>query len=162
MGPLRLILATALGMSVAVGDNASACSPPPDYVQRAEFYEDQSLQRASVLFRGVIENFHQPDGVHGDATMTIRRTQAFWGRGAPAEVRIPREYFSNCARGNLHGAVDQYGRFPGLPIVRNGLGVTVLGRPEDASAPWDFIILVDGAEDTQRVLRRFQELKRNP
>jgi hypothetical protein len=37
--------------------------------------------------------------------------------------------------------------------------VTLLGRREDESAPWDFVILVDNAPDTQRVLRRFRELK---
>ncbi|RSB47915.1 hypothetical protein EGK63_00185 [Brevundimonas sp. 357] len=137
-----------------------ACTPSPNYVERRQEYEDQGLRRATVLFRGIIENYQQPDGRYGNATMEIRRTQTFWGRGEPDRLAIPWEYFVNCAHGNLHAAVDQYGEHPGLPVVRNGLGVTLLGRLEDASAPWDFIILVDNAPDTQRVLRRFQELKR--
>jgi hypothetical protein len=134
--------------------------PPPDHIERAQAYEDQDLRRATILFRGVIENLQQPDGRYGDVTMAVRRTQTFWGRGAPERIVIPREYFANCARGNLHAAVDGSGEFPGLPIVRNGLGVTLLGRPEDVAAPWDFVILVDHAPDTQRVLRRFRQLKR--
>jgi len=133
--------------------------PPPDYRERWQEYEDHFLLRATVLFRGVIEDLQQPEGRYGDVTMVIRRTQSFWGRDAPERIVIPREYFSNCARGNLHPAVDSYGEFPGFPVVQNGLGVTMLGRPEDASAPWDFVILVDAAPDTQRVLRRFKELK---
>lgn len=144
---------------LAVPAVASACMPPPDYRERWQEYEDQSLLRATVLYRGVIETLRQPEGRYGDVTMVIRRTRLFWGRGAPERINIPREYFSNCARGNLHAALDEYGEFPGLPVVQNGLGVTVIGRPDDASAPWDFVILVDGAPDTQRVLRRFRELK---
>ena len=147
---------------VAAPAHASACTPPPDYRERWQEYEKQNLLRATVLFRGVIENLQQTGGRYGDVTMMIRRTESFWGHGAPAQIVIPREYFSNCARGNLHAAVDGYGEFPGLPIVHNGLGVTLLGRTEDASAPWDFVILVDGAPDTQRVLRRFKELKQAP
>lgn len=138
---------------------ALACMPPPDYGERRQEYEDQSLVRATVLFRGVVEDLQQPEGRYGDVTMVIRRTRSFWGRGAPERIIIPREYFSNCARGNLHAAVDQYGEFPGLPAVSKGLGVTLLGRAEDALAPWDFVILVDGAPDTQRVLRRFKALR---
>jgi hypothetical protein len=128
-------------------------------MERRQEYEDEQLLRATILFRGVIEDFQAPDGQYGDTTMMIRWTQTFWGRGAPGQIVIPREYFSNCARGNLHAAVDMWGEHPGLPRVRNGLGVTLLGRREDVSAPWDFIILVDSAPDTQRVLRRFRELK---
>lgn len=158
---MRILLTAlfCLGL-VAAPAVASACVPPPDYRERWQEYEDQNLLRSTVLFRGVIEDLDQPEGRYGDVTMAIRRTQSFWGRGAPERIIIPREYFSNCARGNLHAAVDGYGEFPGLPVVRNGLGVTLLGRTEDASMPWDFIILVDGAPDTQRVLRRFRELKR--
>lgn len=145
---------------VAAPAIASACTPAPDYIERRQEYEDQHLRRATVLFRGVIEDLDQPEGRYGDVTMVIRRTRSFWGHGAPERIVIPREYFSNCARGNLHAAVDGYGEFPGLPVVRNGLGVTLLGRSEDASTPWDFVILVDGAPDTQRVLRRFRELNR--
>lgn len=144
---------------VAAPTAASACMPPPDYRERWQEYEDQFLLRATVMFRGVIEDFQQPEGRYGDVTMVIRRTQSFWGRGTPEKIVIPREYFSNCARGNLHAAVDGYGEFPSFPVVQNGLGVTMLGRPEDASAPWDFVILVDAAPDTQRVLHRFKELK---
>lgn len=133
--------------------------PPPDYYENRQAYEDRDLNRATVLFRGVIENFQQPGGRYDDVTLTIRRTRTFWGANAPGLVLIPREYFSNCARGNLHPAVDLAGDSPGLPVVRNGLGVTLLGRPGDVSEPWNFVILVDGAPDTQRVLRRFKQLK---
>jgi len=156
----RTFLASLLCVGVvAVPAVASACMPPPDYRERWQEYEDQHLLRATVLYRGVVETLRQPEGRYGDVTMVIRRTRSFWGRGAPERVNIPREYFSNCARGNLHAAVDGYGEFPGLPAVQNGLGVTLLGRPGDVSAPWDFVILVDRAPDTQRVLRRFRELK---
>lgn len=144
---------------VAAPAVASACMPPPDFRERWQEYEEQNLLRTTVLFRGVIEDLQEPEGRYGDVTMVIRRTESFWGSGAPERIVIPREYFSNCARGNLHAAVDGYGEFPGLPVVRNGLGVTLLGRAEDVSAPWDFVILVDDAPDTQRVLRRFKELK---
>ena len=158
---MRFLLTALFCLGVVAAPTvASACVPPPDHIERAQAYEDQDLRRATLLFRGVIENLQEPDGRYGDVTMTIRRTRTFWGRGAPERVVIPREYFANCARGNLHPAVDEYGDFPGLPRVRNGLGVTLLGQPEDAGAPWNFIILVDNAPDTQRVLRRFQELKR--
>jgi hypothetical protein len=143
-----------VGLS-AVAMPSVACTPIFMTPEQRDAIEDQHLLEATVLFRGVIEDFVDD----GDATMVIRRTRTFWGRGAPARIVIPREYFSNCARGNLHGAVDMDGRFPGLPRVRNGSGVTVLGRPDQASAPWDFIILVDNAPDTQRVLHRFRDLK---
>lgn len=139
---------------------AAACVPPADHIERRQEYEDQDLRRATVLFRGVIEDLQQPQGRYGDVTMTIRRTRTFWGAGARERIVIPREYFMNCARGNLHAAVDGYGEFTGLPVVREGLGVTLIGRPEDADAPWNFVVLVDNAPDTQRVLRRFRDLRR--
>lgn len=136
---------------------ASACMPPPDYIERWQEYEKQDLLRATVLFRGVIEDLYEDR--YGDVTMVIRRTQSFWGHSVPERIVVPREYFSNCARGNLHAAVDGRGKFPGLPVVTNGLGVTLLGRAEDAAEPWHFTILVDNAQDTQRVLHRFKELR---
>lgn len=154
-----LVALAFLGCVVAPA-GASACTPPPDHIERWQEYEDQDLRRATLLFRGVIEDFQQPDGQYGDVTMVIRRTRTFWGRGSPERVVIPREYFSNCARGNLHAAVDMGGEHPGLPRVRDGLGLTPLGRADDALSPWNFVILVDNAPDTQRVLRRFGELKR--
>lgn len=154
-----LIALACLGW-VAAPAIGSACTPPPDHIERWQEYEDQHLRRATLLFRGVIEDFQQPDGQYGDATMVIRRTRSSWGRGSPERIVIPREYFFSCARGNLHAAVDMWGEHPGFPRVRNGLSVTLIGRAEDASAPWDFVILVDGTPDTQRVLRRFRELKR--
>ena len=135
-----------------------ACSPPLDYRERRQDYEDQALRRATILFRGTIENLQFPQGPHGDVTMVIRKTRTFWGRGAPERVVIPSEYFSNCPRGNLDAAVSGFGDLPGLPLVRNGLGVTLIGAVEDAVTPWAFIILVDHAPDTQRVLRRFRQL----
>lgn len=157
---MRTFLIALAGLGcVAAPAIASACTPAPDYIERRQEYEDQHLRRATLLFRGVIEDLQQPDGQYGDVTMVIRRTRSFWGRGSPERIVIPREYFFSCARGNLHAAVDMYGEHPGLPRVRNGLGVTLLGRAEDASSPWDFVILVDDAPDTQRVLRRFRELK---
>lgn len=155
----RFLIALACLGFVAAPAVASACTPAADYVERRQEYEDQHLRRATLLFRGVIEDLRQPDGQYGDVTMVIRRTRSFWGRGSPEQIVIPREYFSSCARGNLHAAMDMRGEHPGFPRVRNGLGVTLLGRAEDVSAPWDFVILVDDAPDTQRVLRRFRELK---
>lgn len=157
---MRTILTAlaCLGL-IASPSVASACVPPGDHIERRQDNEDRHLRRATVLFRGVIEDLEQPAGRYGDVTLTIRQTRSFWGRGAPRQIVIPREYLSNCARGNLHPALDLYGEHPDFPVVRNGLGVTLLGRPEDVSAPWDFIILVDGSPDTQRVLRRFTELK---
>lgn len=160
---MRIFLTALMCLGfVAAPTVASACMPPPDFRERWQDYEDQHLQRATLLFRGVIEDLDQPEGRYGDVTMVIRRTQSLWGLGAPERIIIPREYFSNCARGNLHAALDEYGEFPGLPVVRNGLGVTLLGRPEDASTPWAFVILVDGAPDTERVLSRFRALNRVP
>jgi len=153
-----LISLVCLGCAVAPAV-ASACTPAPDYIERWQEYEDQHLRRARLLFRGVIEDLQQPDGQYGDVTMVIRRTRSVWGPGSPEQIVIPREYFSNCARGNLHAAVDMWGEHPDFPRVKNGLGVTVLGRAEDASAPWNFVILVDDAPDTQRVLRRLRELR---
>lgn len=153
-----LIALAFLGL-VAAPAVASACMPPPDYIERWQEYEDQHLLRATLLFRGVIEDLQEPDGQYGDVTMVIRRTPSFWGLGVSERIIIPREYFSNCARGNLHAAVDMWGEQPEFPRVRNGLGVTLIGRAEDASAPWDFVILVDDAPDTQRVLSRFRELR---
>lgn|GEM_PF-807098 len=161
MRAVRLVLTAALGLTFASAPLAAwACTPAADYYERRQEYEDQQLLRATILFRGVIEDFQAPDGQYGDTTMVIRGTQTFWGRGAPDRVVIPREYFSNCARGNLHAAVDMWGEYPDLPRVRNGLGVTLIGRREDVTAPWDFVILVDHAPDTQRMLRRFEQLKR--
>lgn len=106
---------------------------------------------ATVLFRGVIEDLHDPGG---DSTMVIRRTRTFWGEGAPDRVRIIRDYFAACPRGNLWAADENR--------LRNGLGVTVLGDPAYANENGiaAMFVLVDGDPDTQRVLRRFQELKR--
>ena len=145
---------------------AHACVPAADFQVRHEYYEDQSLLRATVLYRGVIENVRQD--ASGETILDIRLTRTFWGRGAPRLIHITTEYFAQCARGNLHWAVQETDSpsriwpegWPRPPRVRNGLGVTVLGRPEDAGMPSNFTILVDHSEDTQRVLARFRELKR--
>lgn len=86
--------------------------------------------------------------------MLLRRTETLWGQDAPEQVRIIHDYFSACPQGNLW-AVDENN-------LRDGLGVTVLGDAAYANEngiPAMFV-LVDGDPDTQRVLRRFQELKR--
>ena len=150
---LRSIICFGLALAPTV---TWACSPAPDYSERRQEYEDQSLLRATVVFQGVIEQVQEPDDRFGAVAMVIKQTRTLWGRGAPDQFVITREYFASCARGNLPSAIQG---FPHLPIVRNGLSVLVLGRPEDASAPWDFVILVDGALDSQRVLRRFEELR---
>ena len=152
---------TALGLisAAAVASPALACVPAPDAFERRFEYEEQQLREATLLYRGVIEDLrHDP---FGETTMVIRRTETLEGRGAPDRLVIPWEYFANCARGNLHPAVDLEGEYADLPLVRNGLAVTLIGRPEHVEAPWDFIILVDGAPDSERVLRRYAELKQD-
>ena len=151
---IGMLLITAAMACLAVTP-ALACSPIPMTDAQREAAEDHNLQEATVFFRGVIENY-QP-GEYGWGTLDIRWTRTLWGSGAPSRISIPPEYFANCARGNLHVAVEYQGRGEGVPAVRNGMGVTVIGRSQDA--PWDFIILVDGSEDTQRVVRRFQQLR---
>jgi len=148
----------------AAGSPALACSPPPDYVENFQRYEDRELLRATVLYRGVVENVRQDAA--GETILNIRRVRTFWGQGAPSVIRISTEYFAQCARGNLHYAVQETDEpsptsvgGPRPPEVRNGLGVTVLGRPEDVDLPSNFTILVDRFGDTQRVLARFRELK---
>lgn len=161
-----MILTVALVAGIfAMPALAMACSPPPDYYERREQYEDQQLLRATVLYRGVVENVRQDES--GETILDIRLTQVLWGGGAPALISITAEYFVQCAEGNLHYAVqetDYPSRLPAgaprPPRVQNGLGVTILGRPEDADLPSRFMILVDDFEDTRRVLERFRELKR--
>ncbi|WP_313001571.1 hypothetical protein [Brevundimonas sp.] len=159
-----LIIAVAIAFFNAAP--ALTCTPAIDYIENRQLYEDRQLNEATVLFRGVIENTEFKNGV---ATMTIRSTRTFWGTRTPPRIIIEAEYYHLCARGNLHFAVQETVSpltpppgvpKPDMPIVRNGLGVTILGRPEDAASPWDLTILVDHAPDTQRVLHRFQELKR--
>ena len=65
---------------VAAPTVASACMPLPDYRERWQEYEDQDLLRATVLFRGVIEDLQEPEVRYGDVTMMIRRTQSFTAR----------------------------------------------------------------------------------
>ena len=120
--------------------------------------EDRQLLASTVLYRGVIEDLRADD--FGNATFTIRTVQTFWGSGAPERLTIPRAYFSDCTLGNLDG-VYFGGEFGGSPVGRNGLGVTVLGRNADLSRPSRLFILVDGTDETRRVLGRFRELKRN-
>lgn len=143
---------------------ASACTPPPDYQERWRDYEDQELLRATVLYRGVVENVRED--ASGETILDIRLVRTFWGQGAPAVIHVTTEYFAQCARGNLHYAVQETDSPSALPAgaprppeVRSGLGVTVLGRPEDVDLPSRFTILVDRFGDTQRVLARFRELK---
>ena len=161
---LAAILLVAAGAAPAV---AMACSVNPGYNENPERYEDAQLLRATVLYRGVVENVRRD--ANGGIILDIRLTRTFWGRGAPRLIHFTTEYFSQCAEGNLHWAIQETHSpariwpegVPRLPRVRNGLGVTVLGRPEDARMPSLFTILVDHSEDTQRVLARFGELKRS-
>ncbi len=92
----------------------------------------------------------------GSRVMDIRRERVFWGSGARQLVQLPWDYFSQCPRGNLRAA-----ELLGVSL-RNGLGVTVIGRSEDMARPEDLIILVDGLPDTERVLSRFRELRGTP
>ena len=163
---MRAILAAVLLVGFhAAANPAAACTPPADYVERHEYYEDQQLRRATVLYRGVVENVRQDQ--NDETILDIRLTRLLWGEGAPALISITTEYFAQCAAGNLHYAVQETDApsilpegAPRPPRVQNGLGVTILGRPEDADLPSRFTILVDDFEDTQRVLARFRELKR--
>lgn len=132
---------------------ALACRPVATTPEQRAAIEDRQLQEATVLYRGTIENLREEDG---SQTMRIRRARVFWGSGAPQVLELPWGYFSQCPRGNLRAA-DLFGVH-----LRNGLGVTVLGRREDMARPEDLIILVDGTADTERVLSRFRELKRTP
>ena len=111
--------------------------------------EDARLQSATVLFRGVVEDVQKDDGI----SMTIRRTQVLWGHGAPDHIRIVPDYFGVCPLGNLW-AID-------LEALQNGLSVTVLGEASHANENGvaAMFVLVDGDPDTQRILRRFEELR---
>lgn len=93
--------------------------------------------------------------------MRIRRTETLWGVGAPQLITISDDdfYYSRCARGNLHPAVQLGGQEPGWPRIREGLGVTVIGRIGDD--PPNLFILVDGAPGTQETLRLFANNLRN-
>lgn len=162
---MRLPAAMVVTMLLAAaGSPALACSPPVDYRERFQHYEDEGLLRATVLYRGVVENVRRDSD--GGMMLDVRLVRTFWGRGAPVRIHISGEYFFQCARGNLHYAVQETDDPSNLPSgtrspprVQNGLGVTVLGRPEDVHQPSNFSILVDRYDDTQRVLARFRELK---
>ena len=144
------IAAAALALSLVVSP-ALACTPiaTTPAQQRAE--EDRQLLGATILFRGVIEDLHDPDN---DTTMVIRRTQTLWGDGAPERINIVRYYFATCPLGNLWAAEASE--------LHNGLGVTVLGDAAYATEDGlrSMFVLVDGDPDTQRLLSRFRELKR--
>ncbi|MDO9586814.1 MAG: hypothetical protein Q7J13_02675 [Brevundimonas sp.] len=141
----------ALGIALALAPAAAlACTPVTMTPEQRDAVEDRQLLNATVLYRGVIENYRDEDG---SQTMRIRRTRTLWGADAPSRLELPSDHFSQCPRGNQRAA-----HLFGVEL-RDGLGVTVLGRPEDASRPWDLTILVDGASDTQRVLRRFRALR---
>ena len=152
-----------LGVAAAP-DLAAACTPAPDYMERRQHYEDQELLRATIVYRGVIENIRQDES--GETILDIRRDEVLLGSGAPTVIHITTEYFAQCAAGNLHYLVqetDDPSPVPdGVarpPRIVNGARVTILGRPEDADLPSRFTILVDGFEDTPRVLQRFEELR---
>ncbi len=143
----------ALGMALAATPAATlACSQAPSTPAQEQANEDRRLLSATVLYRAVISNVERD--ATGGPTMLLRRTETLWGQDAPEQVRIIHDYFSACPQGNLW-AVDENN-------LRDGLGVTVLGDAAYANEngiPAMFV-LVDGDPDTQRVLRRFQELKR--
>lgn len=141
----------ALGL-VVIPVPALACSPVPKTPEQQSAVEDDQLREATVLYRGTIENLREEDG---SQVMDIRRERMFWGSGAPQLLQLPWGYFSQCPRGNLRAA-DLFGVSLG-----NGLGVTVIGRSEDMTRPEDLTILVDGIPDTERVLGRFRQLRRN-
>ena len=142
----------ALGL-VVIPVPALACSPVPRTPERQSAVEDDQLREATVLYRGTIENLREEDG---SQVMDIRRERVFWGSGAPELLQLPWGYFSQCPRGNLRAA-DLFG-----VSLRNGLGVTVIGRSEDMTRPEDLTILVDGIPDTERVLGRFRQLTGTP
>jgi len=146
------IVLAVLGL-VMMPVTALACSPVPRTPEQQGAVEDRQLREATVLYRGTIENMRQEDG---SRVMDIRRERVFWGSGARQLVQLPWDYFSQCPRGNLRAA-----ELLGVSL-RNGLGVTVIGRSEDMARPEDLIILVDGLPDTERVLSRFRELRGTP
>ena len=162
---MRTILTALFVLGLAAApDWAAACTPAPDHMERWQHYEDQELLRATIVYRGVIENIRRDQS--GETILDIRRDNVLLGSGAPTVIHITTEYFAQCAEGNLHFVVqetDYPSRLPdGVarpPRIVNGVGVTILGRPEDADLPSRFTILVDGFEDTQRVLQRFEELR---
>ena len=146
------IVLVVLGL-VMMPVTALACSPVPRTPEQQGAVEDRQLREATVLYRGTIENLREEEG---SRVMDVRRERVFWGSGARQLVQLPRDYFSQCPRGNLRVA-ELFG-----VSLRNGLGVTVIGRLEDMTRPEDLIILVDGLPDTERVLSRFRELRGTP
>ncbi|MFN7620951.1 MAG: hypothetical protein ACK5RN_12645, partial [bacterium] len=146
------IVLVVLGL-VMMPVTALACSPVPRTPEQQGAVEDRQLREATVLYRGTIENLREEEG---SRVMDVRRERVFWGSGARQLVQLPWDYFSQCPRGNLRVA-ELFG-----VSLRNGLGVTVIGRLEDMTRPEDLIILVDGLPDTERVLSRFRELRGTP
>lgn len=146
-------LATSVSPTVALACTSASVSP-----ERRQQAEDENLRRATLLFRGVIEDIELD--ANGGQSLLIRPTRSFWRTQAPKRIVIPPAYFGQCPYGNLQAAINQWPSLGPLPPVSKGMGVTLLGRPEDAAAPWNFVILVDGASDTQRVLGRLKEINR--
>lgn len=116
--------------------------------------EGRVIEASTLLYRGVIEDLRSENGI---PSFSIRHVRTFWGSGAPERIAIPRAYFAECVLGNLQ--VLTVGNEPGALRAREGLGVTIIGRPEDFADPAKLIILVDGTDEAQRALRRFKELK---
>ena len=158
----------ALGLTLAftvLGSGAAiACVPPADWSpEREQQADDAQLIQANFIYRAVIEDPQPGNGEFPEelSEMRIRRTQLLWGSGAPPVVTISEDdfYYARCARGNLHPTVQLGGQEPGWPTIRDGLGVTVIGRISDD--PPDLFILVDGAPGTKETLRRFAHNLRN-
>ena len=164
---MRTVLTALFVFGLAAApDWAEACTPAPDYMERRQHYEDQELRRATVVYRGVIENVRPDES--GETILDIRRDEVLVGSGAPTVIHITTEYFAQCAEGNLHYAVqetDSPSRLPpGVappPTIRDGVRVTVIGRSEYADMPSRFTILVDDYPDTERVLQRFEDLRQS-
>ena len=169
MNIVRLATFAMVVSLLPMSAGAIACTPPPDWTaakQREE--EDRAILEADVFYRGVMGNVDISDFASGDTSeasfnkpiVTIRRTRTLWGSGAPAALTLPWGYLVVCPLPNL---MDAYWETKdGNPVLRDGWGVTVIGRREDFSdRPDRLFILIDGAPETSRIVSRFQQLRLN-
>jgi len=158
-------LSLAFALLAASAAPVLACTPAPGWNDdKQRTYDDELLRNATVFYRGVVEDLGFDSG--GNPRLTIRRTRTLWGDGAPDRLATGEYYFASCPRGNLAEAVIAEGKIPNppgvpgyqtWPVVQNGWGVTVIGRPGDAASDW--LILVDGVPGTQELVTRFRRLK---
>ncbi|KAK0341114.1 hypothetical protein LTR94_027753, partial [Friedmanniomyces endolithicus] len=131
--------------------------------------EDANLNRAQFFYRGVLERVdlsglsahESPDSWHGPdhPIVTIKLTRLLWGDGAQTRLDVPWVHLVQCPMPNIVAAYWASEENE-VPPLRPGWGVTVIGRAEDwPDAMHRIFILIDGEQDTARIVQRFQTLR---